>query len=490
MRFRRAAPLTSGWSPRWGKETPLKSPLGKGGNTGGWLTPSPPSGGEGARRAGEGAVARRGRKRIDTQRGIALITSLLALSILTLIGMTMMFVSSTETLINRNNKMKLVNLYGAESATEEARDRLKAFLSSGVLSLADPDKVVYITSNQSINPTTGNSNSNVYFDSDYSASLSNALVATELEKVKFSWVKIIQKSEVRAGYDLDGSGTRVAAPVFFGYDHLQLNAQASEYVNSGTSPATRTGSPVYQITALALDASGFKQMVRTDVSMVPQPPLTAALFSKDAISVGGDTIVVQGKDEDQVALKDLNGLESNSLISGSMSNIQGSPLPARSNSTLAYSIDSVIKTLKPPQSREIEKVAPAISKLPDGSYVGTGLSLGQLPSAGDTSQPVFANGPLSLSDSTGQGLLVVNGDFTVTGSFVYYGLIVVKGRVNLNGGGTPGIEIHGAVITGTALGDQTTVLSGSVKILNNSHFIQKQFESLQCVRLAYREILR
>ena len=341
-----------------------------------------------------------------------------------------MFISSTEALINRNIKMKLVNTYAAESATEEARDRLKVFLSSGLLSLANPDKVVYITSSSSINPTAGDSNSNAYFDDDYSSSLDATLVPSELAGVKFAWAKIVQKTEARAGYDLDGSGKRETLPVFFGYDRFQPNAKPSQYVNSGTNPTTHTGTPVYEVTALARDTSGFQQIVRTDISMVPPPPLTSALFSKDPISVGGDTVVVQGKDEDQAASKDLNGLESNGLISGSMTNIQGSPLPARSGSTLAYNIESVIKTLKPPLSREIEKVAPTISKLSNGSYVGTGLSLGQVPAAGDTSQSVFADGPLSLSDSTGQGLLVVNGDFSVTGVFTYYGLIVVKGRVD------------------------------------------------------------
>jgi len=438
-------------------------------------------------------AARRGllyfRARALSQRGIALITSLLVLSILTLIGMTMMFVSSTETLIHRNNKAKLVNLYAAESATEEARDRIKVFLKSGVLSVADPDSVVYITSSPSINPIAGDPTSNRYFDEDYSATFSTTLVSTELDKVKFSWVKIVRKSEARAGYDLDGSGKRDTIPIFFGYDRFQLNIMPGQYVNSGTNPTTHIGNPVYQVTALAQDPSGFRQMVRTDISMIPQPPLTAAVFSKDAISIGGDTVVVQGKDEDQVALKDLNGVESNTLISGSMSNIQGSPVSARSNSTFAYSIDSVIKTLKPPLTREIEQVAPTISKLPDGTYAGAGLSLGQVPAAGNISQPVFAAGALSLSDSSGQGLLVVDGDLSVSGSFIYYGLIVVKGRVNLNGSTTPGIEIHGAIIAGSALGDQTTVLSGNVTILNNSYFVQKQFESLQYVRLASRDVL-
>jgi type IV pilus assembly PilX-like protein len=423
------------------------------------------------------------------QDGIALITALLALSILTLIGMTMMFVSSSETLVNRNNKAKLVNLYAAESAIEEARDRIKVLLGSGLLSLADLDRVVYITSSQSINPTAGDSTSNAYFDDDYSPGLSITLVPTELNEVKFSWAKIIQKSEVRAGYDLDGSGQKEDVSIFFGYDRFQP-ARLSQYVNSGTNSTTHIGNPVYQVTTMAKDASGFRQIMRSDISMIPQPPLSAAVFCKDAISVGGGVVEVQGRDEDPLALKDLNGLESNALISGSMATIQGSPLPARSNSTLAYSIESIIKSLRPPLSHDIEKVAPSISKLPDGSYVGTGLSLGQIPTAGDVSQPVFANGPLSLSDSSGQGLLVVNGDLTISGSFVYYGLIVVKGKVDLNGTGSPGIEIHGAILAGSALGDQTTLLSGNVRIVNNSTILQKQFGSLQYTRLASREILR
>src|SRR5437016_7245076 len=137
-----------------------------------------------------------------TQKGIALVSSLLALSILTLIGLTMMFVSSTETLVNRNSTMKLSNLYASESAVEEARDRIKAFLNSGLLSLPDPNQVVYITSSPSINPTTGDLNSNPYYDPEYSATLTATLVPSELVQIKFSWVKIIQKTESRAGYNL------------------------------------------------------------------------------------------------------------------------------------------------------------------------------------------------------------------------------------------------------------------------------------------------
>ena len=76
----------------------------------------------------------------------------------------MTFVSSTEVLVNQNNCMHLVNLYLAESATEEARDRIRSLIASSQLSLSDPSKVVYIVADSSINPTTGNADSNPYFD--------------------------------------------------------------------------------------------------------------------------------------------------------------------------------------------------------------------------------------------------------------------------------------------------------------------------------------
>ena len=82
--------------------------------------------------------------RQSSEKGIALAASLLALSMLTLIGLSMTFVSSTEVLVNQNNRMRLVNLYLAESATEEARDRIRNLIASNQLSLSDSLKVVYI----------------------------------------------------------------------------------------------------------------------------------------------------------------------------------------------------------------------------------------------------------------------------------------------------------------------------------------------------------
>src|SRR5262245_62076446 len=168
-----------------------------------------------------------GRVNVSSERGLALAAALLVLSMLTLIGLTMAFVSSTEVLINQNTRMKLVNLYLAESASEEARERINELLAANLLSLSDPNKVVYIIANSSINPTSGDAHSNPYFDATHSPSLSVSIVNSTLSNVGFSWVKMWQKTEIRAGYSLSNHSP-TDDPVFYGYNSLQPGAQLTQ----------------------------------------------------------------------------------------------------------------------------------------------------------------------------------------------------------------------------------------------------------------------
>lgn len=426
-------------------------------------------------------------QRKPAEKGIALAAALLALSMLTLIGLSMTFVSSTEVLINQNSRMKLVGLYLAESASEEARERIKELLAANQLSLSDPNKVVYIVADPSINPTAGDASSNPYFDAAYSPSLSVTTINSNLSAVGFSWVKVWQKTETRAGYSLTNS-SQTDDPVFYGYNRLQPGAQLTQYVNAGPNQTSYVGSPVYLITALARSSAGYRQMLATDVASVPVPPLNAAVFSKDPIQVLGSGVIISGDDQSISNPSHLNGLESGDTITGNLTGVTGTPLPDRPFSPYSYNMSSLLKSLKPPFAKEIEQVAPSITKLPDGTYVGSGVSLGQTPSGGDLSQTTYVDGPLNISDSTGQGILVINGDLSISGTFVYYGLIIVKGKIHLNGSGTEGINIQGAIISNSLAGSSSSVLEGTVRIFNDSATIQKQFGTLQYARLAVRQI--
>jgi len=423
-----------------------------------------------------------------SEKGIALAASLLALSMLTLIGLSMTFVSSTEVLVNQNNRIRLVNLYLAESATEEARDRIRNLIASDQLSLSDSMKVVYIVADSSINPTAGNADSNPYFDPDYSSSLSVSIISSDLSGIGFAWVKIWQKTEARAAYSLTNASGNTTDPVFYGFDRIQPDALLSQYVNAGSNVANHTGSPVYLVTALARNSSGYRQRVAADIAALSSPPLNAALFSKDSIEVLGSGVLVEGNDQSLGSPVNLNGLESQGTISGNLTGVIGTPVADRPVSGYSYNMSSLIKALKPPFTKEIEQVVPGITILSDGTYVGNGLSLGQIPSGGDVSQSTYVNGPLNISDSSGQGILVVNGDLSVTGSFTFFGLIIVKGKIHLNGGGMEGVRIHGAMIASSDAGNSQSILDGVVQIRNDSSMIQAQFNRLQYARLAFREM--
>lgn len=84
--------------------------------------------------------------------------------------------------------------------------------------------------------------------------------------------------------------------------------------------------------------------------------------------------------------------------------------------------------------------------------------------------PVIAHakGHLSLYGNTkGCGILIVNGDLTVNGSFDFVGLIYAGGAVTFNGGGG-GKNLRGALFTLGAVTGPDLLLNGSVQIRYSS----------------------
>ena len=75
----------------------------------------------------------------------------------------------------------------------------------------------------------------------------------------------------------------------------------------------------------------------------------------------------------------------------------------------------------------------------------------------------------------------------MTGNFTYFGLIIVKGKVHLNGDGIDGVKIYGAMIASSETGAGQSVLEGIVQIRNDSAMIRAQFNRHQYARLMFRE---
>lgn len=59
---------------------------------------------------------------------------------------------------------------------------------------------------------------------------------------------------------------------------------------------------------------------------------------------------------------------------------------------------------------------------------------------------VHVNGDLTLNGDQGQGVLLVDGDVDVQGSYVFYGVVIVQGSLKTSGGGSTDAHFYGAVM--------------------------------------------
>ena len=98
----------------------------------------------------------------------------------------------------------------------------------------------------------------------------------------------------------------------------------------------------------------------------------------------------------------------------------------------------------------------------------------------DTSNPYNVNG-LKLSNATGYGILLVEGDLTLGGGFSWNGLILVTGTLVFNGGGA-GINIKGAV-----LANQTVDINGCIDIKYDSCMVDNALNNQSLDIISWKE---
>ena len=78
---------------------------------------------------------------------------------------------------------------------------------------------------------------------------------------------------------------------------------------------------------------------------------------------------------------------------------------------------------------------------------------------------IHAAGNLHLNGgSRGQGILLVDGDLTITGGFQFYGLVIAKGAVDLGGTGSDGGKIFGALFSQNIEINDQSVIHGNASV--------------------------
>jgi hypothetical protein len=199
---------------------------------------------------------------------------------------------------------------------------------------------------------------------------------------------------------------------------------------------------------------------------------------------------------DNCGVQNLPGIAAGSTITTSgLSNIFGSPSPTVQNllpfpQTAASIIQSLLPNAVPILYADPTHVTLASG---GGSLVGTNVVLGQLPGHSSPGQPVVVYADRSLaisgSPSTGYGILLVNGNLSITGGFNYRGVIVSNGTVTLTLNSTGSIRIHGSLISSGNLSlDSSASPLTHLRINYDSCVVADTFESLALGVRSFKEL--
>ncbi|HEY2066075.1 MAG TPA: hypothetical protein VGG84_08970, partial [Gemmatimonadaceae bacterium] len=236
--------------------------------------------------------------------------------------------------------------------------------------------------------------------------------------------------------------------------------------------------------------SGARQRLATLARIAPlQLPTSAALTISDTVKFGGGNSIVQGADQVPAGWS-ANCPPSGSTVvgvrAGAAGDIQGSAgqYTGNPNSLITPGLDSSVFTQFGGTSYN-QLAASATFTIPPGSYspspvVNAGACVTTASSNwGDGTNPTAACGTFfpivringgagtttTLSSGQGQGMLLVDGDLVVSGTWTYYGLLIVKGTFKTSGVGAP--KVFGTVLakkvdfSSTSAGNAAAVINYS-----------------------------
>jgi Tfp pilus assembly protein PilX len=286
----------------------------------------------------------------------------------------------------------------------------------------------------------------------------------------WKWVRInVKTNQTSSGASavstVDGDSTSYKLVCWNGNTQLTVAAGSSCASAGAALVPAQNYTPVYVLTALAVTPSGSRRMVQMDVATDTIPNIPGAMVmdgdlpsftpgasnafqacGADGVSCGGTatyppqngTICPPHGNEPAVGAYDIasNALVNNTLIaSGRSGNYTGSPSNvANVGTALGAGGMNTVQGL----TALVSQITAAAS--PANTYTNaTGLT-----NPGTVSNPVInvVTGTLNMSNLTGAGILLVEGDASFSGRPNYDGIILFigTGNVSMSGGGNGVID--------------------------------------------------
>ena len=472
-----------------------------------------------------------------------------AVLLVSLAAISLILSAGTESALAGNYRSSASAYYAASAGLEEARGRLlsknpdffnntvaKFIPTAGTPQLA-VGQVRYIT-----NPLAAENVLTVYPDTEYdnefgagslaaASGAGNVLPIPSVSTVisggityqgpLFKWVRINPATERSIGIDVDSDGAANdnATPLYYDPAHLDGggNPDPSLIISAVPPP---TAFQVFEVTSLAVLPNGSQKLMQyvvTPATLGLNFPSALTLISNNASMDGGSSSGYGINGQDQcTGTPTLPAIGYDGGGSANYNNIK-SGLPHQNNYTGAAppgpapAIPSVVNvagalapSLQTPAS--LDALVLFIAQNADAVLTpagGTHADPGDLPAAMSSSNPmtVVVNGDYSQSGSfTGYGLLVVTGNFTFGVNSGWRGIVLVIGQGTVNGSGLGSNEFDGAFLVaktrdaaGTelaALGSATFDITGGggSGINYNSCYVNSAQSVLNYRALSFREI--
>jgi Tfp pilus assembly protein PilX len=347
-------------------------------------------------------------KRYKSEKGIVLIAALCLMATLVLIGATAFLVSSTDVKIGGNFKTNQTALQVAMAGAEKARETLRASnaASSNRTNFSE-ELAARVGANSVLN--------------GYTSSTDDSPLAS--------------------------SSTLVTGYTFNAY--LTNDSTSPDTANSTTDSNSKV-----VITSVATGPNNAKAIVTTTVQLysIPNP---ATIYSKDNVTVNGNSIAISGNDGSTCgasALAPIYTMDPATTETNGNPTFTGSPSTAQ-NGTLDIDLESYVNTLN---------AGAAYTLTADAENTTYGSSTNFVTVYADAIG-TQADGELKLNNVTGYGVLLVKGDLQLAGNITWNGLIIVTGNIVTTGGGKDSKNIQGQIYAGqNNLGDSN--ISGTVTV--------------------------
>jgi hypothetical protein len=452
----------------------------------------------------------------NRERGIALIMALLALLLISAVGLGMIYMSSAETSINGNYKDTQVAFFAMRGGLEEMRDRLRSNAKNPLNKAPNvlpttampgtPNSIIYLVNSSGagdpVDPKTFLNNP--YFDDEFchesftgsgvawvapgtpcaavgappAGSIEPYIVSDDphtgtASSLKYKWVRLTLKQNATSGNPL--------VPATWVDSTQPANAQVCwDATNLMERPSTAMGGaancdlvttnqvePVYVVTSMAVTPSGSRRVGQYEVSAFNIAPPPAGL------SLDGPTPNFGTPNSNNAGIDgtDQSGTPP-AVPNGCTTNLGNQPAIGTDNAADAASVLS--QTKRPGNftgsTPAITDQGPAltnwntpaelnalVSEMSDVADV-TCPSVSPKCSSGTygtvaAPQITYVNGDFSMSGgNSGAGVLVVTGTLTISGNMQFNGLILVIGAGNMVINGGGNGTIYGEVFVANTTG--------------------------------------